>query len=585
MDSSSASSSTSKRSRTSGKHSRNGCGTCKIRRVKCDETRPICRRCQNFKIPCDGYSRLPKTSTPGSTVSGGLLIAPKPVTPAIVPSSIPPSPSTLVVDNAEDYRYFTFFRDQLLFEITQFAQGDDFRRLILQASNIPSIRHTMVALAALGKIHSVIQDTPSSSLPLSEPTELISHREYSLRQYSKGLALMKKDVATGHQGIRTTLLTSLLIICIECLHGNFTMAGVQVANGMALLRDWRRNYPDADLHPIGFSSPAPNVVEDSLVQMLGGLEIQSYYFNSNATQAEHEAGKEDGFNVIQNMPARFESVDEARLYLELLTRRSKHWLFSLGWFFRPLIPVEGVAPVDTTLPPSARQPRQFLNLTPSMMHPASVHRRETIPDSSKDLVKKHHDQYLRDFFRWKASFDALLQTPSSKSISPRWKENLLIYKGCVLILKTVITGDEMVFDDYTEEMVEILDLAEDVYESDKDHRNDTTFTIFQRCTGPPHFVGLHCRVGAVRRRAIQLLESLPKTPDLSDTMLRSAIVKWVMGLEEAEMVDGKIPGYARIRNVGISVDVDNRQSTLVCKHQVMREEGLVETERKKTINC
>lgn len=35
--------------------SRNGCLTCKKRRIKCDETRPICQRCQHMKLVC-GYT-------------------------------------------------------------------------------------------------------------------------------------------------------------------------------------------------------------------------------------------------------------------------------------------------------------------------------------------------------------------------------------------------------------------------------------------------------------------------------------------------------------------------------------------------
>ncbi|KAF7916443.1 uncharacterized protein EAE97_012103 [Botrytis byssoidea] len=34
---------------------KNGCNTCKLRRVKCDETKPGCTRCQNFGRVCDGY--------------------------------------------------------------------------------------------------------------------------------------------------------------------------------------------------------------------------------------------------------------------------------------------------------------------------------------------------------------------------------------------------------------------------------------------------------------------------------------------------------------------------------------------------
>ncbi|KAL4910835.1 fungal-specific transcription factor domain-containing protein [Aspergillus multicolor] len=37
--------------------SRNGCVTCKERRLKCDEAKPFCQRCQNSRVPCEGYKK------------------------------------------------------------------------------------------------------------------------------------------------------------------------------------------------------------------------------------------------------------------------------------------------------------------------------------------------------------------------------------------------------------------------------------------------------------------------------------------------------------------------------------------------
>jgi len=34
-----------------------GCGTCRSRHVKCDETRPICQNCQQQDLACLGYKR------------------------------------------------------------------------------------------------------------------------------------------------------------------------------------------------------------------------------------------------------------------------------------------------------------------------------------------------------------------------------------------------------------------------------------------------------------------------------------------------------------------------------------------------
>ncbi|EFQ26013.1 hypothetical protein CGRA01v4_14432 [Colletotrichum graminicola] len=55
-----------KKTRSSKPKVRTGCKTCKIRRVKCDEARPICERCHKARIVCDGYDA---PSTLGDTVA------------------------------------------------------------------------------------------------------------------------------------------------------------------------------------------------------------------------------------------------------------------------------------------------------------------------------------------------------------------------------------------------------------------------------------------------------------------------------------------------------------------------------------
>src|SRR5450755_1287659 len=47
-----------KRTRAHKPKVRTGCVTCKIRRVKCDETKPSCLKCTRSGRKCDGYVPL-----------------------------------------------------------------------------------------------------------------------------------------------------------------------------------------------------------------------------------------------------------------------------------------------------------------------------------------------------------------------------------------------------------------------------------------------------------------------------------------------------------------------------------------------
>lgn len=431
----------------------------------------------------------------------------------------------------------------------------------------------MIALAALGKTHSILEAEKSTSLLTVESLEIKTHRDYSLRQYAKGLALMKQAIAAGDQDLRITLLTCLLIICIECLHGNFPMAGVQVSNGMALLREWRKGYPNAKEHPVGLSSPAPHLIEDSLVQMLGGLEVQSISVDDKTPQYVHQTSMEESHSMITNMPIQFQSFEESRIYLELLIKRSKIWLTSLGAYHKPLV-AQGSGP---SAPSTSHNDSSNFHVLTSF--PSSRHHSIQVPHQSQNVaITAQRAVYLKDFHRWKQSFEALTGTNPSISTHPSFKDQLLAFKCTLLILESILSGNETILDQYSKDMSEILHLAEGMTDDVSERRNGTTFTIYQRFTGPPYFVGLHCRVGAVRRRASKLVDSLPKTR-LSDNLLMSVIVQWVMEFEEEVMADGQIPDYERIRNMsvssGVSSGVSTRESTVVSDYESMTDQGIV----------
>ncbi|KAK3390347.1 hypothetical protein B0H63DRAFT_465319 [Podospora didyma] len=56
------------------KKSKTGCTRCRARRVKCDETRPICNNCHRHSVPChyDRVVRDESSHSPSATGSGGL---------------------------------------------------------------------------------------------------------------------------------------------------------------------------------------------------------------------------------------------------------------------------------------------------------------------------------------------------------------------------------------------------------------------------------------------------------------------------------------------------------------------------------
>ena len=84
------------RKRKSHKKSRGGCYNCKLRRIKCDETKPRCKKCDSFSVACN-YDT--KSSELELSVDGAFQVDMAPKKPPV-----PLSVTTLAVLNAEPVR-------------------------------------------------------------------------------------------------------------------------------------------------------------------------------------------------------------------------------------------------------------------------------------------------------------------------------------------------------------------------------------------------------------------------------------------------------------------------------------------------
>lgn len=209
-------------------------------------------------------------------------------------------PSTDVFATEKEYLYFNIFSDKMAADISPYFAGDAWSRMILQAClSEPAIRHVVIAIGALGKMFEATRDgecqvrsaagcfdvvsipkcRPKPQEPSNCPTvfdnirrtiqektqQARSHHEYALEQYDKAIKLMRGNALRGEQGLRETLIACIVIVCFETLHGNNESATKQLQMGTRLLQDWKFQQPDSDKHALGFSSPAPTVVDDFLV--------------------------------------------------------------------------------------------------------------------------------------------------------------------------------------------------------------------------------------------------------------------------------------------------------------------------------
>ncbi|KAJ0417548.1 hypothetical protein BJY00DRAFT_200797 [Aspergillus carlsbadensis] len=190
--------------RTYASRVKTGCITCRRRRIKCDETKPHCRRCTAGKRPCEGYAPQAKP------------------TPAMRMIVYTPAPSTRSYPTADPERNaFEFFLSQ-----SRACFPVEFSRAILQAAQGDrAFMHAIVCFGAAQQIYE-FEDEPGTRARLGK---------LSMVQYGKALHLLQSPESTP-SSTESLLLCCVLFACYEGLRGCRRSAVVHIKSGLDLLR-------------------------------------------------------------------------------------------------------------------------------------------------------------------------------------------------------------------------------------------------------------------------------------------------------------------------------------------------------------
>lgn len=536
--------------------------------MKCDETRPICQRCVKFGIKCDGYPPNEPSQRQASPPRRPSNSWSAPLDAAIALLDLP---NTYSFDNEDEFQYFSLFRDKTIFQIIPYFDQTPFRTLILQACDISSIRHAVIAIGALDKTCMTVNDQRALCFD-RHTVNATSHHQNAIKEYIKAIRIMKEEVASGQPSLRTTLLTCLVIVCFEYFHGNYRLADAQIHNGIALIDNWRRSFPYAHQHPLGFSSPAPDIVEDQLIQVFGQLEVQSLCFAGDPrTPAMHWKLRNEGTAIIRNMPDCFDNIYDAKIYQALILRRLQHWQFCIGANYSPPISREVDAEKEVWGATSCVDHSQLRHLSPES-------------GSSVSDRAAQHRFHLEEFYHWKYCFDNFLEREPAQKNTLATALLVLCFMTTNLHLSTALAGDATIYDQYTKEFVEIVEHCEKTLVLlHKKADQKVVFTFDSGTILPLYFTALSCRVPKIRRRAISVLLAWPRREGVSDSLFAGKSAEWIVGIEEENMEDGYVPGWARVKYVGTSFSLLDRRAELVCNQPILTPDGKSTRERRQTI--
>ncbi|KAL2066499.1 hypothetical protein VTL71DRAFT_2570 [Oculimacula yallundae] len=618
-----------KRTRRSAPRTKTGCITCKIRRIKCDERKPFCARCESFGIKCDGYATqqvvkakkatvrplAPRSVSNPSSVSGesvpSLQSQWRQIAAAGHSPSLPMELATLRFEDDTEARYFNLFQEKTIIHVAPYFDSETWQRLVLQACHVPSIRHTVTAIAALHRTSMTLDNCRKISLDLGESVANMNvHHQVAIDQYAKAIRSMKQALATGEQDLRTTIITCLVIGCFEAFHGNIPLAFGQIRTGIELLNQWKNSY--GGHYILSYASPNQYVIEDDLVTTFGRLELLTGYAFTEDENADVVRRKQLA-KVLQEMPTVFNSLTHARVYLELLFRQMDHYLYvSATWpdmFHKhseieqrtaKRLAIEMMAKQSASCPgtetprtePQNDETESMVAYPPDTVDwidPLTIRSQETqgptpleeqtatatntsSTDTKKDESSKSRDLHLAELLQWYYSFDNTMnQRHMTESVSSMMLR--MHFKFNFVCLKTD-SDDVMLPDQYTADIIEAVDLCAKILSAFRNGES-TNFTLDFGMNIPLYVFGFKCRNSSVRRDIVNLSLTQPRREGFWDSTLSGKIVRWIQELEEEFAGDDFVPEWCRIRPAEVGFHMKDNEGNKATEEEFGREAELV----------
>lgn len=151
--------------------------------MKCEETKPFCKKCTSTGRKCDGYLAIPSSS------SKSFLAL--------------PISETQFVGNDLERRSFDFFCQRTVVDLAGLFDPTFWTRVVLQTTHHePAIKHAVIALGAL-------HENYNNGVRKGESA-------FAIQQYTKAIGSLVKPIQEkGILAVDVALITCVLFVCFE----------------------------------------------------------------------------------------------------------------------------------------------------------------------------------------------------------------------------------------------------------------------------------------------------------------------------------------------------------------------------------
>jgi hypothetical protein len=459
----------------------------RIRRIKCDESRPACRRCASTGRSCDGYGIWGGGAKPYAH----RFVAPKDCN-AIARHTMPVFTHAETTDEKD---YLDWFKCRTSAKIPGVFLSSFWHTLVFQASsNEPAVMHAVLAISSVHKRETV--DGKSAGREGDIPDD---QEQFALRQYSKAISCLQPHFSVKNRAsIRVALVTCVVFICLEFLRGHYQTAQAHLQNGLKLLRETEGATDTRILIP----NPARDLVDDWIIEAFLRLHMQVELLQGS----QHPHLIMDSYEA--ELPVhQFQSLNHARRHLYRLMDEIFH-LSEQAWRHEKLNQVGYTSEL--------------------------LDRQEHIRARLALWLSKYKASRVR------------LQT-KIPLLSPFAYQLLHMYHNMADIMAHTCLGPacELILDSHTDDFVSIVMRSIELRKtfpslSEKAHENgtDKSKTIIDMGWIPPlYYTAIKCRIHRVRLQAIKLLASASHREGIWDARTVACVARKVMEIEERDFYE------------------------------------------------
>ncbi len=444
-----------------------------------------------------------------------------------------------------------YFRTRTAYKLPGVFQSDFWESIVFQASFAePAVFHAVIALGAIHRNESSIAASLKNGERTQEHTQ--SNESLALQHYNKAITyLVGYGKGRNKQSLRPVLVACVVFICLELLRCRFRTARAHLQSGLKLLselqshprRTSQAEVKCSDGEDIFVAQPQHASVDNQLFEALTQLNIQCALFGQGAGYL-HDVVPGYRSSAVNDMPEIFQTPGAARQHLDRL--------------------IDGVS---------------FLSAQVK-----SIEMHDPIPESfiqQKELLQASLVCWLCTYT---ASLPSLASNGNAKSRLSLLLLRLYHTMTSIMASTCLRFTDETVFDLHTQDFVDMLAEAAELFRQSAGFMTapgnrqtpNLSFTLDMGYIPPLYYLVLKCRVPRLRRRAIELLVSMPHKEGVWDGEVAAYVARHVVEMEEGESYDGhakvelagipSVPSTKRIN--GVTVLLQNgsgEKSTLICE--------------------